>query len=415
MSTVIDFLGSVLFEANDGISERMPISEVVQRAYASRAKCAWMAVAYRAVVNYVIAGLQLSEIRIRGSGSDRHPGDYEEWLWNVRPNPNQNYSDFIANLLNEMFFGWHNGTALVVPARDAIWIADGWNENKQPGKASTFEYISIGGSTEVVPHSLRADEVFVFRLPETSKWRYLFAQMEAAYDEMAESSIDAFGDKNDRRYLLKVDQQQAGTSATLERVNDYLKNSVSPFIHGTDVALPLFRGFDLQRMESDYSGGETTLDVVQIRQECFKIVATCLGIPYSFLEGNVNNFESVSDSVLTFLIDPIAKVIQDEIQAKLFTPIQWGHGSYVRVDTTRIRHVDIFAVADKVEKLIGSSIDTPNELRVLTGQEPVDAPGMDDYHMTLNHTSLSDRNQRGGGDNNDDSGDSDAVDGGGQG
>jgi hypothetical protein len=314
-----------------------------------------------------------------------------------------------------MFFGWHSGTALVVPARDALWIADGWTENKRPGRASRFENISIGGSTEVVPRPLWAGEVFVFRLPETSKWRVLFAQMEAAYDEMAKSSIDAFGDKNDRRYLMYVDQQQAGQSAQQQKVEEYLKNQVAPFIQGTDVALPLFRGFDLKRMESDYSGGETTLDVVQIRQECFKIVATCLGIPYSFLEGNVNNFDSVSDSVLTFLIDPIAKVIQDELVSKLFTPIQWGHGSYVKVDTTHIRHVDIFAVADKVEKLIGSSIDTPNELRVLTGQEPVEAPGMDDYHMTLNHTDLSDREGSGGGDNNDDSSDSDAASGGGEG
>ncbi len=410
MASVIDFLGKVLLDDDgSGSAGSVPISEYVERAQYARAKCAWMAVAYRAVVNYVIAGMQLSEIRIRGSGSDRHPRDYEEWLWNVRPNPNQNYSDFITALLNEMFFGWHSGTALVVPVRDAIWIADAWNEDKQPGRASTFEYVSIGGSTEVVPRSLRADEVFVFRLPETSKWRVLFGQMEAAYDEMAKSSIDAFGDKNDRRYLLKIDQQQAGTGAGQDKVNQYLKDSVTPFIQGTDVALPLFRGFDLTRMESDYSGGETTLDVVQIRQECFKIVATCLGIPYSFLEGNVNNFESVSDSVLTFLIDPIAKVIQDELTAKLFTPIQWGHGSYVKVDTTHIRHVDIFAVADKVEKLIGSSIDTPNELRVLTGQEPVDAPGMNDYHMTLNHTALSDREGSGGGDNNDDQADAYAA------
>lgn len=411
MATIIDFLGKVILDDDGtGSAGSVPISEYVEMAQAARAKCAWMAVAYRAVVNYVIAGLQLSEIRIRGSGSDRHPRDYEEWLWNVRPNPNQSYSDFITQLLNEMFFGWHKGTALVVPARGALWIADGWVENKQPGRASTYGYISIGGSTEVVPRPLRADELFVFRLPETSKWRVLFGQMEAAYDEMAKSSIDAFGDKNDRRYLLQIDQQQAGTSATQKLVDQYLKDSVAPFIKGTDVALPLFRGFDLRRMESDYSGGETTLDVVQIRQECFKVVATCLGIPYSFLEGNVNNFESVFDSVLTFLIDPIAKVIQDELTAKLFTPVQWGHGSYVKVNTTHIRHVDIFAVADKVEKLIGSSIDTPNELRVRTGQEPVDAPGMDEYHMTLNHTKLSE-----GGDNNGNPSDTDPANGGDQG
>ena len=132
MATIIDFLGNVLLDDDGtGSAGSVPISEYVQRAQHARAKCAWMAVAYRAVVNYVIAGMQLSDIRIRGSGSDRHPGDYEEWLWNVRPNPNVNKTDFIAQLLNEMFFGWHSGTSLVVPVRDALWIADGWTENKR--------------------------------------------------------------------------------------------------------------------------------------------------------------------------------------------------------------------------------------------------------------------------------------------
>ena len=405
MATIIDFLGHVLLDdGNDG-PERIPVSEYVERAMATRARCAWMSVAYHAVVGYIIAGMQRSTIRIRGSG--RHPRDHEEWLWNVRPNPNQNYSEFMTRLIDQMFFGPHRGTVLVVPVRDALWIADGWSERRDPGRATIYEHVSIDGSTDVARRAYRSDDLFVFRLAETSKWRLLFAQMEAAYDEMAKSSVAAFGDKNDRRYLLKVDQQQAGTAAQQQKVNDYLRESVDPFIQGTDVALPLYRGFDLSRMESDYSGGETTLDVVQIRQECFKVVATCLGIPYSFLEGNVNNFDMVFDSVLTFLIDPIAKVIEDEIAAKSFTPVQWRHDSYVRVDTTHIRHVDLFAVADKVEKLVGSSVCTPNELRAYTGQEPVDAPGMDEYHMTLNHERLSE-----GGDNNDDSDDSDSDDGG---
>ena len=405
MATVIDFLGRVLLDDGSGQEEALPVSEYVQRAMASRAKCAWMSVAYHAVVSYVIAGMQRSTIRIRGS--DRVERGYEEWLWNVRPNPNQNYSEFITRLIDQMFFGWHKGMALVVPLRDSIWIADGWTEVKEPGRPTRYENISIDGSTEVTRKSFSADELYVFRLAETSKWRMLFAKMEQAYDEMAESSIMAFGDKNDRRYLLKVDQQRAGTAAQENNVNDYLKNSVAPFIKGSDVALPLFRGFELSRMEADYSGGETTLDVVQIRQECFKVVATCLGIPYSFLEGNVNNFESVFDSVLTFLIDPIAKVIQDEIAAKSFTPVQWRHGAYARVDTTHIRHIDLLTVGDQVEKLVSSSFTTPNEVRSYAGLEAADAPGMDDFYMTLNIAKLGE-----GGENNDDPAGTNAADGG---
>ena len=57
MATVIDFLGRVLLDDGSGQEEALPVSEYVQRAMASRAKCAWMSVAYHAVVSYVIAGM----------------------------------------------------------------------------------------------------------------------------------------------------------------------------------------------------------------------------------------------------------------------------------------------------------------------------------------------------------------------
>ena len=286
---------------------------------------------------------------------------------------------------------------------------DGWTETKDPGRPTVYEHVSIEGSTMVIPRPLDASEVFVFRVAETSRWRILMRSLQAAYDEMADSAVEAFNDKSVRRWLLRVDQQQAGTAGTQAAVNEYLKDSVGPFIKGSDVALPLFRGFDLARLESAYKGGETKLDVVQIREEAFRVVANCLRIPYSFLEGNVNNFEVVMEAVLSFFVDPVAKVLEDEIAAKSLDERDWGNGGYARVDTTHIRHVDLFSIANSAEKLVGSSIDTPNEIRLLTGQDPVDAPGMDDYRMTLNHETL------GGGENNDDTDSTDAADGGDQG
>jgi hypothetical protein len=150
--------------------------------------------------------------------------------------------------------------------------------------------------------------------------------------------------------------------------------------------------------------------VTQIRSDAFRTVANCLRIPVSFLEGNVNNFETVFEAMLSFFIDPIAKAMEDEITAKSMTAMQWRHGSDARVDTTHIRHVDLFAVADKAEKLVGAMIDTPNEIREFTGQDRVEGkPEMDEYQMTKNHERAD------GGENNDDSSNPDATDGGDQG
>lgn len=408
MATIIDFLGSVILGSDTDTPERITLPEAIERAASTTMRYQWMTVALHVAARYAIAGILKSPIRIRGSG--RAEKDYEEWLWNVRPNPNQSRSQFFTQLVDKMFFA-HQRCAMVVPSHDALWIADSWTPREARERATkdwwrptTYENIAVNGVFDAIRGPVNADQVFIFRMPETTQWRSLMNSMSLAYEEMAKSAAEAFGDKNTRRWLLDMDAKITGTQQEQDAISEYLNNMVGPFVKGNDVAIPLYEGMSLSRVKPEYLGGESTLDVVQIRAEAFRTVANCVGIPVSFLEGNVNNFESVLESMLAFFIDPIAKAIEDEIAAKSMTAMQWRHGSYVRVDTTHIRHVDLFSVADKAEKLVGSMIDTPNEIREFTGQDRVDGkPEMDEYQMTKNHE------RAGGGENNDDSSSADAA------
>jgi len=392
-STIIDFLGNVLFSDNNAepnvSPQRMSISEyAAQHAYAKAYQYRWIEVARHVAVGYIIAGLQMCPIRVTEAPGVHQPE--AEYLWNVRPNPNQSRSEFLARLIDAMYFG-RNNAALVVPVkrrgRYELWLADGWTENNlNRGVPRRYENISIDGSTEVVRRPLTADEVYIFKVSETSRWRALLSALGAVYDEMAKSAVEAFGDKNARRWLLELDASMSGTTDEQNAINDYLRDDVSSFVNGNDLALPIYKGMQIRRAEAENKDAGSMLDVLQIRQDAFRVVTSCMRIPYSFLEGNVNNFETVFNEFLTFCLDPPAQTIADEIAAKSLTYDQWARGGRVMVDTTHVRHVDLFAVADKVEKLVGASIDTPNEIREFTGQERVTGvPHMDEYQMTKNH------------------------------
>lgn len=409
MSTIIDFLGNVYLNpgGTDVEPERISIKDAVTRAHAATLQYEWIEIARHMAVGYVIAGLQMCPINICSSAGQHRKED--EYLWNVRPNPNQSRSEFIARLVDEAYFG-RNGKALVVPVKRRgkyeLWLADGWTEDtyQNPGQPAKYENISISGSTEVVRGARTADDVYVFKVSETSRWRVLLLALARAYETMAKSAVEAFGDKNARRWLLDVDAAMTGTQKDQDDINSYLRESVAPFVSGNDLALPLYRGFALRRAENENKNAGSMLDVLQIRQDAFRVVANCMRIPYSFLEGNVNNFETVFDEFLTFCLDPPARMIADEIAAKSLTYDEWAKGGTCVVDTTHVRHVDLFAVADKVEKLVGASIDTPNEIRAFTGQERVvGVPHMDEYQMTKNHS------KAGGGDNDDYSAGTDAA------
>ena len=83
-----------------------------------------------------------------------------------------------------------------------------------------------------------------------------------------------------------------------------------------------------------------------------------------------------------------ARAMAEEISRKTYPLEEWRKGRRVVIDTTHVRHVDVFAVAQQAQALVGSGIDCPNEVRALTGQPPIPEGWADSYQMTLNNQTL---------------------------
>lgn len=378
-STIVDFLGNVL--GDDGKPTGSKVFEAEER-------CRWMEVARSILESYCIAAIQMSEVRIYRSADAPEAADHESWLWNVSPNPNQSRAEFVSELLHVALTD--RDGALVVPiARNRqtqLWLADGYSINEQPGREDRYEYVSIGGSTEVARRSYRASEAYRFRLMPCPGWSDLLTLAVKEYQELGAAAEAAFEDSNAMRYKLSTETPVSGNDKNMQRIAEYIDQSLKPFLKGDRGVLPVYKGFDLTRLAgaSSAASWRRSEDIINIRKDMFDAVAAIFRVPVSLLYGNTNNFEAVWTSFVTFCVDPVARAMADEIARKTLTEEEWMAGGRVVVDTSHIKHVDLFDVADKVEKLVGSSIDTPNEIRTFTGQRPSSAPGMDEYQRTKN-------------------------------
>lgn len=392
---IVDWLGKVISDTNPTPAETQVIDDL--------AACQWMEVARAVMVSYVVAAIQRSEIVFRTDGTRSY--DRDAWLWNVSPNPNQSRAEFISCLLTRLLR--ETGDALVVPVRRRgethLYLADGFTPEPHPGGKDVFANIVIEGSSEVVRRSLPADSVYYFRIDSDSSWMQLMRNMDALYDQLGASVAQALVDSNGRKFVLHLDQDINGTEQQRKAIEDYIKGNLKSFIRSSNVVLPMYRGMTIDRMGAGPTGAissvnAATQQTTAIRKDMFDAAAACCRIPAAFLEGNTNNFEQLLESFLTFAVDPIAKgVIAEEITRKTFTQEQWSASkgeTGVTVDTTHVRHIDLFGAADKVAKLIGSSIDSPNEIRRFTGQEPIPETWADGYQMTKNNEAA------GGGENN---------------
>ena len=127
--------------------------------------------------------------------------------------------------------------------------------------------------------------------------------------------------------------------------------------------------------------------------------ANAFNMPTSIAIGNVQDTSKAIDEFLTFCIDPLIRILEAEITRKSFTQSQVINGSYVKFDTTAIKHIDLLDVATAIDKLISSGCFTINDIRKTIGADEIDEPWANQFFMTKNYSAIEDLvNQLKGGD-----------------
>lgn len=369
-------------------------SEVSAQVAEDLERCRWMEAAREVMASYVTAALQLSEVRFYDRDGHRDHGN-GAWLWNVSPNPNQSRAEFLDALCHRLLVGdgaGHDGEALVVPrsvgGQTTIHLADGFSRERRPLAEDRFSAITLAGTNGSLPGELTSSQVFFLTLGGGADgWSALMAQVDAQYEALADSAITAMREHAAPKWFYRAEQPAFGTPEEDEAYREELKASLRKFVTARDPAvMPLTKGQDMERASASSKDSPIMPDMVAaIRKDMFETAAVCMRIPTSLLYGNTNNFAELVSALLTFAVDPVARLLSDELTRKTYTPTQWSAGARVSVDTTHVRHVDLFSVADQVAKLVGSSVDSPNEIRGFTGQDRIDAPWADGYQMTKNN------------------------------
>ena len=111
-------------------------------------------------------------------------------------------------------------------------------------------------------------------------------------------------------------------------------------------------------------------------------------VPPSLLRGDVTNMDEAVKSLLTFGLKPPVEVVQTEINRKAYGAAML-QGWRLNIDTTHVRAVDVFDIAEKADKLRQDGIYNVNELREKVGDDRIPEPWADKYSITKNMESVN--------------------------
>lgn len=310
----------------------------------------------------------------------------EHYLWNVEPNANQNSTAFLHKLVAKLLV---DNEALVISTQqrkgyDALVVADAWLQNGDyPSRQNEYVNVQVGDVS--YEKTFREREVLHLKLNHINV-KPVLDGLYGAYWRLISAAVKRYEWDKGQHWKVHVDQLASGAEDFTENFTRMIEQQVKTFLDSNSAILPEFDGYAYTN-----EGGKANVELADIQAQMKDVLgftAKALQIPAVLVDGSIQGTEDAQGRFLTGCIDPICDQLQEEINRKRYGYDRMQAGDYLRVDTSSIRHFDMFANAANVEKLVGSGAFTINDVLRSAGLPTIPELWADEHYMTKNIAAL---------------------------
>lgn len=346
-------------------------------------KCKEMA--FYIATSYIANTISKCEFKVYKNNKEVHDELY--YALNVKSNPNDTASRLKNKLINSLYY---EGESLIFQNKNNLYCADSFNTLYDPLKGNTYTEITLDDCSKTF--TKKSKDVFYFNLENEKsqpKVRQLINSMYDDYKNLLSYAISAYKSTNSEKYILELSNIQNGDEKFNEEFKTKIKDQLESFINNPRAVYPQFQGYKLNNIIKATQNSNSE-DIRNIKKDIMETVAEAFKMPVSMLYGNMTNTKEIISHYLTFTIDPIAKMISQELTANSFSFEEWQEGCYIKVDTTSINHLDIFEIADKVEKTISTGLYCIDEIRDKLDEPKLNNDFSKKHFITKNYASIDD-------------------------
>lgn len=349
-------------------------NDVFDRGYAKR-------LALDTCATFVGRSIGQTEFKVKENG--RYVKNELYRRLNLRPNINQTASSFWQQVVFKLIYD--NEVLIVVDDTSDFLIADSFTHNKYAVVQDNFTDVYVRGYT--FRRTFQQSEVLHIKFGN-ERLSKLLDDLYCDHAELMQSLIGAQKRKNQVRGTVDIDMLNAKTEAGRKNIQDYLDNLFKSFSTKGVAIVPQEKGVEYKEHYAGSGSGVLSVQEIDLANNAyFKQVAMALGIPLPLLTGEISNVTELLRSYMIFTIKPILKKIVDEINSKFITSIEYLEGNTVSANLTT--HIDLFDLANNIDKLRGTGIFTGNDLREKLGEDRLDIPELDQIYITKNYADIT--------------------------
>lgn len=373
----IDFFRDLLIsKPNDGKYELYQI-EVAKKDFAVQL------LAFQAAKNKIANAFAKCEIQKLENG--KKVEDEDHYRFNYEPNRNQSASEFKKRLISKLLVG---NECLIIEIGGEYFIADSFTKETDGIKGSKYRDITVNNKT--VKKTCSENNVLYFKL-NNDNITGLVNTLSKTYSDIIQYSEASYRRSKGRKAVLNIEARASSNPKFSENVDKLYNKDLRSFFKADNAVLPLFDGFNYDELTAVKGATDAnTRDIKAQIDDVFDFTARAFNIPVGLLKGDIVDTEQMTHDLLTYCIEPITKLIEDELIRKKIGLTGFIYGNTFKVSTSRITNVDIIKSATAVDKLIASGVCSINEIRERFKLERLDEDWASKHFITKNYTTFTD-------------------------
>lgn len=319
----------------------------------------------------------------------------EYFTLNESPNRNQNASEFWSDVIHKVL--GDNNSALVVQLNDMLFCAETYAVDRGfPVAGNIYSGVSLEscGSRLQLNRKFRYDECMLFKF-DNEDYNAITTGLMGRYSELMATAISAFKNDGSGKYKLHVDAEKQGDEDFISEFEEKIAGQLADFLEPGAAVFVEFEGYNLTETTKTATSSVSAKNILEIKENMFNSVADSLNIPRSLMNGTINNIDDVVTELMTFAIDPFAKMISRTLN-KYSGYEEYAKGNRFEVYTGAVKHHDILDAAVNLDKLYASGVTNQDENRNLVGLPERNTPESKSYVLTKNYGKLETLMNEGG-------------------